>query len=305
MLPPFLVLQARIYLPSWYTQTGLPLDWAIKTSTNGWTDNNIALEWLKHFDKHTKGCTKGKYRMLVLDGHKSHELAEFQEYCRSHDIISICLPPHSSHLTQPLDVACFGPLKRAYSREIELYMKARVNHITKTEFLIAFKNAFLKSISQQNAQSGFRGAGIIPFNPEAVLLKLDVKLRTPSPPESPSLPAAPWVSQTPQNPTEALSQSTLVKGRIARHQGSSPTPIFATVTALAKGTERLAHELTLANAEIRTLREANQALSKRHRAKKIHIRSEQALTVEDALDVVSQREAKEEVQRDESVLGGT
>ena len=155
--------------------------------------------------------------MLVLDGHKSHKSTEFQEYCRSHDIITICLPPHSSHLTQPLDVACFAPLKRAYSREIKLYIKAYINHITKTKFLIAFKNAFFKSITKQNAQAGFRGAGIIPFNPEAVLSKLDVRLRTPSPPRSPSLLAAPWVSQTPQNPTEALSQSTLVKGRIARH----------------------------------------------------------------------------------------
>lgn len=304
-LPPFLVLQGRVYLQSWYTETGLPGDWAIKTSTNGWTDNNTALEWLKHFDQYTRSRTKGKYRMLVLDGHKSHESAEFQEYCRSHDIIPICLPPHSSHLTQPLDIACFAPLKRAYSREIELYMKAHINHITKTEFLIAFKNAFFKSITKQNAQAGFRGAGIIPFDPEAVLSKLDVRLRTPSPPGSPSLPAVPWVSQTPQNPTEALSQSTLVKGRIARHQGSSPTPIFKTVTALAKGTERLAHENTLLYAEVRTLREANQALSKRRRAKKTQIRSEQALNVEDAMDLISQKEAKEEVRRDEGVLGRT
>jgi hypothetical protein len=127
--------------------------------------------------------------MLVLDRHKSHESVEFQEYCRSHDIIPIRLPPYLSHLTQPLDVACFRPLKRAYSREIELYIKAYINHITKTKFLIAFKNAFFKLITKQNAQAGFRGAGIIPFNLEAVLSKLDIRLRTLSPPRSPSLPA--------------------------------------------------------------------------------------------------------------------
>lgn len=94
----------------------------------------------------------------------------------------------------------------------------------------------------------------MPFDPQVVLLKLDVKLRTPTPTGPPSANADPWVSQTPRNPTDALSQTTLVKNRIAGHQGSSPTPIFATVAALAKGTELLAHELTLANAEIRTLR---------------------------------------------------
>jgi hypothetical protein len=41
------------------------------------------------------------------------------------------------------------------------------------------------------------------------------------------------------------------------------TPIFQTVVALAKGTERLAYEVTLLTAEVRTLRAANKALSKR------------------------------------------
>lgn len=96
-----------------------------------------------------------------------------------------------------------------------------------------------------------------------------------------------WVSQTPKNPFEALSQSTLVKGRIARHQSSSPTPIFETVAALAKGTERLAHENTLLHAEVRMLHAANEALSKRRRAKKQQIRTKQAITVEDATDIIA------------------
>jgi hypothetical protein len=57
----------------------------------------------------------------------------------------------------------------------------------------------------------------MPFNPDTVLLRLNVRLRTPSP-LSIALPnATPWVSQTPQNPTDVLSQATLVKDRIARH----------------------------------------------------------------------------------------
>jgi hypothetical protein len=64
----------------------------------------------------------------------------------------------------------------------------------------------------------------------------------------------------------------LVKDRISRHQGSSPTLIFQTVAVLAKGIELLAHEVTLMSAELRTLRAANEALSKRWRAKKNRIR---------------------------------
>jgi hypothetical protein len=302
-IPPFLIVQGKYHLASWYTEGGLPDNWVIKTTSNGWTDNETGLEWLQHFDKHTRGCTKGPYRMLVLDGHESHESAAFQEYCKANNIITLCLPPHSSHLTQPLDVGCFSVLKRMYGRQIETFIKAHINHITKVEFFLAFHAAYKRSITTQNAQAGFRGAGLVPFNPQAVISKLDVRLRTPTP-TRPSADTDPWVSQTPHNPTDALLQTTLVKNRIARHQGSSPTPIFETVAALAKGTELLAHEITLLSAEVRTLRKANEALSKRRRAKKTRVRQGGPLTIEDAQDVLAQKEAEEQARRDKRSEGG-
>ena len=242
--------------------------------------------------------------MLVLDGHESHDSAAFQAYCKSNNIIPLCLPAHSSHLTQPLDVGCFSVLKRSYGLQIEHFIKAHINHITKVEFFIAFKAAYEQSISVQNGQAGFRGAGLIPYNPQVVISKLDVNLQVATPPRLPSVDEDPWVSQTPHNPTEALSQTTLVKGRIARHQGSSPTPIFETVASLAKGTELLAHEVTLLQAEIRSLRTANEALSKRRRAKKTRIRQGGVLTIEDAHDILSQTKVDEQIRRDRRQGGG-
>ena len=37
--------------------------------------------------------------MLVLDGYKSHELVEFQDYYKAYNIITLRLPAYSSHLT--------------------------------------------------------------------------------------------------------------------------------------------------------------------------------------------------------------
>jgi hypothetical protein len=96
-------------------------------------------------------------------------------------------------------------LKRMYGRKIDVLIKAHIHHVTKVEFFIAFKIAYLQSITVQNTQAGFRGAGLIPFDPQAVISKLDVKLRTPIPTRPPSADADPWVSQTPHNPAEALS----------------------------------------------------------------------------------------------------
>ena len=49
------------------------------------------------------------------------------------------------------------------------------------EFFLAFIVAYKESITAQNAQAGFRGASLVPFKPEAMLSKLNVRLRTPSP----------------------------------------------------------------------------------------------------------------------------
>ena len=81
-----------------------------------------------------------------------------------------------------------------YGRQIETFIKAHINHITKVEFFLAFHAAYNQSITTQNAQAGFRGAGLVPFDPQVVLLKLDVKLRTPTPTGPPSANADPWVS---------------------------------------------------------------------------------------------------------------
>lgn len=236
--------------------------------------------------------------MLVLDGHESHQSVDFEAYCKDHNIIPICLPPHSSHITQPLDVEVFSALKRAYGHEINTFIRAYINSISKVEFFLAFHAAYKRSITISNILGGFRGAGLIPYDPQAVISKLDVKLRTPTPTSPLETNADPWVSQTPHNPTEALSQTTLVKSRIRGHQGSSPTPIFQAVKHMAKGMEAMAHEMTLIKEENYNLRKANEALSKRRRAKKTRVRQGGALTMEDAHDILAQKEVNEQVARD-------
>lgn len=98
-MPPVLAVSGRYHLANWYSQTDLPDDWIIKTTSNGWTDNQTGLEWLRHFDQCSKPRRKGAYRMLVLDGHESHVNADFEAYCKDNNIIPLCLPSHSSHLT--------------------------------------------------------------------------------------------------------------------------------------------------------------------------------------------------------------
>lgn len=66
----------------------------------------------------------------------------------------------------------------------------------------------------------------------------------------------------------------------------------------------MAHELTLLSAEARTLRQANEALSKLRRAKKNRIRQGSTLAVEDVHNIISQAEVDEQIRRDEHIVGG-
>lgn len=303
-IPPFIIVAGKNHLASWYENSGFPPDWAIGVTENGWTTNERGIDWIQHFEKHTRSRTIGGYRLLILDGHESHHSDEFEEYCQENNIITICMPPHSSHLLQPLDVGCFGPLKKAYGRQIENMMQAQITHITKDDFFPAFRTAFFAAITESNIQGGFRGAGLIPFDPERVISTLDLRLKTPTPPTSRPSTAQPWVSQTPNNPTEASSQTTFIKNRIARHQNSSPTSIYDAVDQFAKGTSKIMHKLALLQAENQILRRANEELSKRRRAKKTRLRQGGSLTQQDAQDLRDQIDVTQQIKQEKQTGSG-
>src|SRR5450432_4507289 len=90
----------------------------VALSDNGWTDNELGVEWLKQcFDLETRSID-GKPRILIMDGHSSHISTKALEFCIASNIIVLCLPSHSTYITQPLDVGIFRPLAMAYSKGV-------------------------------------------------------------------------------------------------------------------------------------------------------------------------------------------
>ncbi|OJD12180.1 hypothetical protein ACJ73_09398, partial [Blastomyces percursus] len=175
-LPPMIVLKGKLHQASWY-ETGLPNDWRIETSDNGWTTDKLGLIWLKEiFNKHTQSRRTGRYRLLILDGHGSHNGPEFDQFCTQNLIIPLYMPAHSSHLLQPLDVACYSPLKQAYRKEVEKRMGLGINHIDKDEFLTIYPSVRTAALSEKNIQSGFKATGLAPYDPEQVLSRLNTQM---------------------------------------------------------------------------------------------------------------------------------
>lgn len=117
----------------------------------------------------TREKANGKPRLLICDGYDSHITASWIAHCMRNNIILMVLPPHSSHLTQPLDVGVFKPLKTLMASAIEPLVSTELHRILKAEWLSAFVEAHDRAFSIQNIQSGFRGTGIMPFNPSKVI----------------------------------------------------------------------------------------------------------------------------------------
>jgi len=132
---------------------------------NGWTNEEVFLEWLKHFTYHAKPSQEYPV-LLILDNHNSHIFMAAYEFCRSKHIAMLSLPPHTSHRLQPLDVSFFGPLKAAFKRECDLYIKSHcLVKITPYDLAELFNKNYSCVATIQKGISGFASTGIAPMNP--------------------------------------------------------------------------------------------------------------------------------------------
>jgi hypothetical protein len=109
---PFGIFKGQNVLKNWIP-TEIQNEWFFSANTKGWTSNLHGLEWLKRvFEPLTRTKAEGQHRLLICDGHDSHISGSFIAHCLQNRIALLILPPHTSHLLQPLDVAIFGPLKK-------------------------------------------------------------------------------------------------------------------------------------------------------------------------------------------------
>jgi hypothetical protein len=121
----------------------------------------------KDFERLTKDKANGKLRLLILDGHNSHCTYKFCEFAQKHNIVIICLPPHTTHALQPCDVGVFGPLSQHWKRTVTMSTSQHVA-ITRQNFLIKYSDAHQGAFTTATITAAWRKTGIYPLDRTAL-----------------------------------------------------------------------------------------------------------------------------------------
>ena len=118
--------------------------------------------------------------MLIIDGYDSYMFVEFDDYCKFNKIVIVSMFVHSFHLLQPLDVGLYLFLKLVYGCQINFFIQVSINHITKIEFFIAYLAAHNVIFMEKNIKTKFKGIGILFWDPDFIISKLNVHFHTPT-----------------------------------------------------------------------------------------------------------------------------
>lgn len=171
LLPPYVVYKSLHLYESW--REGGPDGSRYNRTKSGWFDNfcfsdyveTIALPYLRRLP--------GK-KYMIGDNLSSHLSFDLIKKCAENDVHFIFLPANSTHLTQPLDVAFFRPLKMAWRSILLDWKKGPGKNeatIQKSKFP-SLLNKLCESCKSENVISGFRKCGIVPLNRKEVLKML-------------------------------------------------------------------------------------------------------------------------------------
>ena len=171
VLRPVVIFKGDSVQAQWFQKLLQIPDWNFTASINGWTSNALALRWLQEvFIPETKPA-KQEARLLIVDGHGSHTTDDFMYSCYINNIYLLFLPPHTSHVLQPLDLSIFGPIKTIYRSEISnISSLTDTTPIGKTTFLAAYKKARIGAMTIKNITSGWKASGLWPVNSSKPLM---------------------------------------------------------------------------------------------------------------------------------------
>ncbi|KIK50955.1 hypothetical protein GYMLUDRAFT_182066 [Collybiopsis luxurians FD-317 M1] len=136
-------------------------------SENGWTDDQIGLKrFKKSFIPQSKAHSNSTKPILLLyNGHRSHIGLDWIKHVQQNNIILFCLPPHTSHHLQPLDVSCFSPLQTAWFNCYNAILSNTGELMELQDIVKEYWAARAKAFQESMILQAWHKSGICPLNP--------------------------------------------------------------------------------------------------------------------------------------------
>ena len=164
-LPPFIIYPRKRAVPDALKAGALP-GTVFKNSDNGWITQDIYLEWFKQF---LQWIPPQRPVVLIEDGHESHITIDVIELAHQNDVHLLCLPAHTSHILQPLDIGVFKLFKSHYSKACRKYIMDNPGRVITSDVIARLvAEAWPHSFTPVNILSGFKKRGVYPLNPSEV-----------------------------------------------------------------------------------------------------------------------------------------
>jgi hypothetical protein len=164
-LPPLMIYPRKKEVPETMRAGAVPGS-MFRYSDNGWITQAIYLEWFRYF---IQVIPPARPVLLIEDGHASHIGIEVIELARENDVHLLCLPAHTSHILQPLDIGVFQSFKSNYSKACRKYILDNPGRVVTAHSIAGLVGeAWPRVFTPINIMSGFKKSGIYPFNPGEV-----------------------------------------------------------------------------------------------------------------------------------------
>lgn len=207
VLPPMMIYPRKRAVPDNFKVEAVP-GTLFRSSETGWINSDLYLEWFKFFIEHIPPT---RPVLLITDGHASHLSIELIELARANGIFLLCLPAHTTHILQPLDVGVLKSFKSYFSKSGTMYIVKNPGRVITNDVLAQLVGeAWPLSFTTLNIMSGFKKCGVFPFNPSAVKdRQMAPSKALKSANQSPSECAA-----DPSSPLFTAEQETLYKTRL-------------------------------------------------------------------------------------------
>ncbi|KAF5698068.1 hypothetical protein FMUND_15205 [Fusarium mundagurra] len=152
-------------------------DWYYITSDKGWTDNHIAVEWLKEVHlPQTQPEDESDSRLIILDGHRSHVSDEWMATCFLNNVYCCYLPADCPHGLHPLENGVFNVSKAAYRKKLQkLVSMTDSAPVDKVNFIKAYAKAREVGMTKKNILSGWRVTGNWPISGRKALMHPEIR----------------------------------------------------------------------------------------------------------------------------------